>query len=240
MPALFDKLVKQAKLIEFGSRETQPAVDFTLLPCLAIVVAEDNPDIREYLVNTINGFGHQVVAAVGSGLEMVKATIKHSPDVVVFDIHLPGIDGLTALREIEKTMAIAAVAVTGDRSGNLIKEAMSDNVLCYLLKPVDPNQLAAGIQLAWARFTQFMEILQRNRTLAENIENRKIIERAKEVLMRRYGWDEPTAWRKLQRDSMNTRKPIIELAHEILTQEGQTHAESRRTFESKQSRNVRE
>jgi response regulator NasT len=187
---------------------------------LKIVVVEDDPNIRMFLTDALeNQLGHQVVGEAATGTDMVRTVLSMEPDVVVFDIHLPHIDGLEALRQIYQTKIIAAVAITADRDQALVNRAMEEHVLAYLVKPVEVHQLGPAVQVAWARFEELSSLTAENASLRQTLTNRKIIERAKGVLMKRYRWSESDAFRRLQRGAMNRRMPMVDLAQKVLNGE---------------------
>jgi response regulator NasT len=186
-------------------------------PRLRVVVVEDEVAARDGLVEIIrDACHHDVVAVAGSGPEMVREVLAHKPDLVVFDIHLPGTDGLTALSEITKELAVAAVAITGDRNQQLLERALEDLILAYLFKPVDAHQISAAIQVAWARFREFDTLKSKDQTLQQNLEDRKTIEKAKGMLMKWNGWQEMQAFRTLQTAAMDRRVAMVQVAHEVL------------------------
>ena len=186
-------------------------------PKLRIVTVEDDSNIRLFLRETLeNELGHQVVGEAATGTDMVRTVLAEQPDVVVFDIHLPHLDGLAALRQIYQTRVVAAVAITADRDQALVKRAMEEHVLAYLLKPVEAHQLGPAVQVAWARFGELSTLMEENASLRQSLQSRKIIERAKGVLMKRYRWSEADAFRRLQRGAMNRRVPMVDLAQAIL------------------------
>lgn len=187
------------------------------LPRLRVVVVEDDETVRNFLADIIrNRCGHNVVATAATGPDMVRQVLTQQADLVVFDIHLPGMDGLTALHAATQEHPVAAVAVTGDRNLDLVRRALEDNILAYLLKPVDPNQVAVAIQVAWARFNEFCHLRNENQSLQQTLKDRKIIERAKGSLMKKYRWSEATAFRSLQRTAMSQRRTMAQLAQDIL------------------------
>jgi response regulator NasT len=184
---------------------------------LKIVTAEDDFNSRLFLRETlVNDLCHQVVGEAVTGTDMVRVVLAEQPDVVVFDIHLPHLDGLAALRQIYQTRVVAAVAITADRDQALVKRAMDEHVLAYLLKPVEAHQLGPAVQVAWARFGELSTLLEENASLRQSLQSRKIIERAKGVLMKRHRWSEADAFRRLQRGAMNRRVPMVDLAQSIL------------------------
>jgi response regulator NasT len=184
---------------------------------LRMVVVEDDPTSRLFLKEVIQlQLGHEVVAEAATGTDMVRTVLEHEPDLVIFDIHLPHIDGLEALRQIYQTRVVAAVAITGDREQDLVNRAMEEHVLAFLIKPVEIHQLGPAIQVAWARFEELRSLSSENASLRQGLQSRKIIERAKGALMKRYRWSEADAFRKLQRGAMNRRMPMVDLAQSIL------------------------
>jgi response regulator NasT len=195
-----------------GSERTQ-----TEIPALKIVVVEDDPVARVYLKETLEGqFGHQVVAEAVSGTDMVRAVLTHEPDVVVFDIHLPYLNGLDALHQIYEQRVIAAVAITADQHQDLVRRASEEHVLAFLVKPVNASQLGAAVLIAWTRFQELAALTAANATLEQTLQNRKVIERAKGVLMKRQRWSEAEAFRRLQRAAMSRRVAMVDVAREII------------------------
>jgi AmiR/NasT family two-component response regulator len=188
-----------------------------LLTPLKIVLVEDDAPIRQHLRDIMESqLGHEVIGEAATGTDMLRKVLALEPDVVVFDIHLPHIDGLAALRQIYQERVVAAVAITADRDVTLLQRALEEHVLAFLVKPIDAHQLGAAIQVAAARFSELRELKDENATLRQTLQNRKIIERAKGVLMKRHRWSEPDAFRRLQRGATNRRIPMIDLAQEIL------------------------
>lgn len=187
------------------------------LSSLKIVVVEDDPTVRQFLRDTLErDLGHQVVGEAATGNEMVRTVLSLEPDVILFDIHLPGQDGLQSLREVYEQRIVAAVAITADRDQDLVRRALEEHVLAYLVKPVEPAQLAAALQVAWARFQELHNLTTENATLKQNLHSRKVIERAKGVLMKKHRWSEPEAFRRLQRGAMNRRVAMVDLAQAVL------------------------
>jgi response regulator NasT len=183
---------------------------------LKIVVVEDDPVIRLFLKETLEQQGHQVVGEAATGTDMVRTVLELEPDVVVFDIHLPRLNGLEALRQIYQERIVAAVAITADRDTELVQRALEEHVLAYLVKPVEPYQLAPALLIARARFEELRGLSEENASLRQTLQNRKVIERAKGVLMKRHRWTEAEAFRRLQRGAMNRRTTMVDLAQSVL------------------------
>src|SRR5262245_442162 len=140
---LLDQLTRRARLCKdrvmaAGVPDAVPEpADEADLPRLRVVVVDDDPATRQYLCDTLaTACGHKVVAAAGTGREMIRRVLEQTPDLVVMDIHLPDLDGLEALRQVTRAQPVAAVAITGDQNPELIRRALEDNILAYLLKPV--------------------------------------------------------------------------------------------------------
>ena len=186
------------------------------LGTLKVVVVEDDATVRLFLKETLEKLGHQVIGEAATGTDMVRTVLELEPDVVVFDIHLPRLNGLDALRQIYQERVVAAVAITGDRDKELVRRALEEHVLAYLVKPVEEHQLHPALMIARAQFAELRELSQENASLRQALQNRKIIERAKGVLMKRYRWTEAEAFRRLQRGAMNRRTTMVELAQNVL------------------------
>jgi response regulator NasT len=187
-----------------------------LLQPLNVVVVEDDPTMRLFLTDTLTGLGHKVVGEAANGSDMVKTVLDLEPDVVVFDIHLPRINGLEALRQIYQERVVAAVAITADRDQDLVRRALEEHVLAFLVKPVEAHHLGPSLLVARAQFEELRGLSAENASLRQTLQNRKVIERAKGVLMKRYRWTEAEAFRRLQRGAMSRRTTMVELAQDVL------------------------
>jgi response regulator NasT len=184
---------------------------------LKVVVVEDDPNVRLFLKDTLErSLGHRVVGEATTGTDMVRVVLETEPDLVIFDIHLPHLNGLDALRQIYNERVVAAVAITGDRDDELVRRASEEHVLAYLIKPIEAHQLGPALLVAQARFAELSSLASENANLKQALANRKIIERAKGVLMKRYRWTEAEAFRRLQRAAMNRRTTMAELAQDVL------------------------
>jgi len=184
---------------------------------LRVVVVEDDDAIRLALKQSMTDSLHyEVIGEAISGPQMIETVLRLNPDLVLFDIHLPGMDGLTALKHINEQQPVAAVAITADRDVALVRRASEEQVLGYLVKPFEHHLLGPALELARARFEEIQELCRENVKLQQTLENRKLVERAKGVLMKRHRWGEAEAFRRLQRAAMNRRTTMAELARKVI------------------------
>src|SRR6516162_1037676 len=140
----------------------------SVLSPLKVVVVEDDSTVRLFLKETLEKkLGHEVIGEAATGTDMVRTVLEMEPDVVVFDIHLPRLNGLDALRQIYQERVVAAVAITADRDQELVRRALSEHVLAYLLKPIDAHNLGPALQVAWARFEELHSLSVENASLKQ-------------------------------------------------------------------------
>ena len=187
-------------------------------PRLKIVVVDDDAPTRLFLKDILeNQFGHQVLGEAATGPDMVRAVEALEPDVVVFDLHLPHQDGLAALHEIHQKRVVAAVAVTADRGQDLVRRALGEHVLAYLVKPVEPQHLGPALLIAWGLFRELHGLTTENASLRQTLQNRRLVDRAKRLLGKRHRWSEAEAFRRLQQGAMDRRTTMVDLAQVILS-----------------------
>src|SRR3954470_20732395 len=130
---------------------------------LKIVVVEDDPTMRLFLKEVLEKtLGHQVIGEATTGTDMVRIVLETEPDVVVFDIHLPHLNGLDALRQVYTERVVAAVAITADRDQELVRRATEEHVLAYLVKPIEAHQLGPALLVATARFSELRSLSAEN------------------------------------------------------------------------------
>jgi response regulator NasT len=148
---------------------------------------------------------------------MIRTVLALDPNVVVFDVSLPGCNGLEALQQIYNEHPVAGVALTTERDHDLVRKSLEAFYLAYLIKPVLANQLTPAVEVAWSRFDMFRQLAAENASMRQSLQNRKVIERAKGVLMQKHRWSEPDAFRRLQRGAMNRRTTMVNLAEAVLS-----------------------
>lgn len=206
---------------------------------LRILLVEDDPVVAAEFVHTLTEAGHQLVSVAPSGEQMILMYRRHKPDMIIFDIHLPGtMTGLEAFAVLSREApgAIAGVAVTGDESLNFVQQAQQDQILGYLLKPVKDSQLLAAVRFAWQQYEQFQFLRQQNETLCQTLAERKLIERAKSLLMSHYDLTDERAYKILRTGSMQHNLRVGAVAQMVLDgdlsmiQEGLTPANIRKAL----------
>ena len=192
-----------------------------MTPAIRVLLAEDDLLARGTVAELLGALGHEVVAHVGSGREAVAAARDSAPDAVLLDVHMPDGTGLEAAREITRERpGIAVVLFTGDHEIDLGAAGIQDTgAVAILAKPVPPKLLDATIRMAVARAGERARAEDDAASARTQLENRKVIERAKGILMRRTGSSEQEAYRILQRTSQDKAKPMIDIARAVIDSE---------------------
>jgi response regulator NasT len=186
-----------------------------------IVIAEDEPLARLDLGQMLENLGHEVVGQGGDGQTAVDLARELKPDLVIMDIKMPGeIDGLGAATLLAEERVAPVLLLTAYSDQEFIDGARDAGVMGYLVKPYGENQLAPAIEVALARFGEFSQLQQELGSTKEALMTRKIVERAKGVLMDTAGLKESEAFHRIQRLSMNSRKSMREVAEAILLTHG--------------------
>lgn len=183
---------------------------------LRIAVADDEADMREYFQTILPTMGHSVTSVARSGKELVRMCQSDCPDLIITDIKMPEMDGIEAAKEICRAKPVPVILVTAYQEPELVERAESDHVLAYLIKPIKQADLGPAITLAMRRFEQFQTLCKEAADLRQALEDRKLIERAKGVVMKRASVDEPEAFRRLNRLARNKNWKLAEIAHRIL------------------------
>lgn len=181
-----------------------------------VVVAEDEAIIRMDLRELLQEEGYEVVAECGRGDEAVELVREHAPDVALLDIKMPGLDGISAAREIASERLTAVVLVTAFSQRELIEEANDAGVQGYVVKPFERHDLAPAIEVAIARFRTEKALAEQVTDATERLETRKVLDRAKGVLMDRDGLSEQAAFDFLQKTAMTSRRAMRVVADEVL------------------------
>lgn len=183
---------------------------------LRIVIADDEPIIRLDLKKMLEDVGYDVVAEAGDGAKAVEAARNLSPDIVILDIKMPTLDGIDAARIISEEKIAPVVLLTAYSQVDLVARAKEAGVFSYLVKPFREADLLPAIEIAMSRWEEYLEMEKQARDLEDKLETRKAVDRAKGILMDQYGLKEQEAFRRIQVQSMNTRKSMREIAEAII------------------------
>jgi two-component system, response regulator PdtaR len=183
---------------------------------LRIAVADDERRPREFLRRTLPHLGHEVVCVAESGKELVHQCRASHPDVVITDIKMPDMDGLEAAKALCEQDAIPVIIVSAYHDAQLFERALAENVMAYLVKPIRQADLEAAIAIATGRFEQLQLLKAEAANLRQALEDRKIIEQAKGVLMKKANIDEGEAFRRLRKLANDGSRKMVEVARMIL------------------------
>ena len=188
---------------------------------IRVLLAEDDDNARSVLVDLLAALGHSVVAHVSGGREAIEKAREVRPDVVLLDVHMPGGSGIEAAEEIRQAVPSAAVVLfSGDQTVSLSEhDITATSAIAFLPKPTPPRMLDSTIRLAAQRARELLTARKDAEDAKQQLENRKTIERAKGILMRRTGSSEQEAYRILQRTSQDRSVPMVEIAKAVLESE---------------------
>ena len=190
---------------------------------IRVIIADDESVIRADLREMLTNLGYLVVGEVGDGQSAVNVARELKPDVVIMDIKMPDLDGIEAAKILTQEKVAPVLLLTAYSQRDLIDRAKEAGVVGYLVKPFREQEIVPAIEIALERFKEFRELEKEVGNLRETLETRKIVDRAKGLLMDQQGLSEAEAFRKIQKMSMNTRKPMKEIAEAIiLAQEAKT------------------
>ena len=181
-----------------------------------VIVADDESLIRMDLREMLTNLGYLVVGEVGDGRSAVNQARELRPDVVIMDIKMPDMDGIEAARVLTEERIAPVVLLSAYSQRELVQRAREAGVVAYLVKPYREEELTPAIEVALARFAEFKDLQKQVSDLTEALETRKLVDRAKGILMDKQGLTEAEAFRKIQKMSMDNRKPMKEVAEAII------------------------
>ncbi len=183
---------------------------------LRIVIADDEPIIRLDLRKTLENMGHQVVGEAGDGAKAIEVTREMKPDIVILDIKMPEMDGIEGAKVITTEGIAPVLLLTAYSQKDLVDRAKDAGVFAYLVKPFKEADLLPAMEIAISRYEEFVELENEVSDLENKLDTRKAVDRAKGILMDQYGLKEQEAFRRIQIQSMNTRKSMREIAEAII------------------------
>jgi AmiR/NasT family two-component response regulator len=183
---------------------------------LRILIADDEPIIRLDLKKMLEEIGYECVAEAGDGAKAVEAARNLSPDLVILDIMMPEMDGIDAAKIIDQEKIAPVILLSAYSQVDLVNRAKEAGVFSYLVKPFKMADLVPAIEIAMSRWQEMLELEKEAKDFEDKLETRKAVDRAKGILMDQYGLKEQEAFRRIQVQSMNTRKSMREIAEAII------------------------
>ena len=183
---------------------------------LRIIIADDDPIIRLDLKKMLEDCQYDVIGEAGDGAKAVEMARNLKPDVAILDIMMPEMDGIDAAKLITDEKISPVLLLTAYSQLDLVNRAKDAGVYSYLVKPFKEADLMPQIEVAIARWEAFLKIEEQANDLEDKLETRKSVDRAKGILMDQYGLKEQEAFRRIQVQSMNTRKSMREIAEAII------------------------
>ena len=184
---------------------------------LKALIAEDEQLTRTIIRARLEKLGHTVVAEAGDGAQAIEAARLHKPDVIIMDIKMPVMDGIEAARTILAETPCAILFLSSFNEQELVEQATETGALAYLMKPFRKEDLAPALEMAVRRFRQIKSQQREIDDLKETLETRKIIERAKGILMDRHRMSEEEAFKRIHFQARNQNKKMREIAQSIVT-----------------------
>lgn len=183
---------------------------------IRVIVADDESIIRMDLREMLTNLGYLVVGEVGDGRSAVNLSRELRPDIVIMDIKMPDMDGIEAAKILTEEKIAPVLLLTAFSQQDLIERAREAGVAGYIVKPFRESDLAPAIEVALARFAELTALEKEVGDLQTALETRKLVDRAKGILMDTQGLTEAEAFRRIQKMSMNTRRPMKEVAEAII------------------------
>jgi response regulator NasT len=181
-----------------------------------VVIAEDEAIIRLDLKETLEEEGYEVVGETGRGDDAVRLVREHKPDIAILDIKMPGMDGLTAAREITTERGAAVLILTAFSQRDLIEQARDAGALAYLVKPFQKSELIPAVEVALGRFKEVCALEEEVKGLEDQLETRRLVDRAKGLLMDKHSLSENDAFSFIQKTAMTDRSTMKSVAQKII------------------------
>jgi AmiR/NasT family two-component response regulator len=183
-----------------------------------VVVAEDESLIRLDIVEMLRDNGFDVVGEAGDGEKAVELATELRPDLVIMDVKMPKLDGISAAEQLSKNHVAPVVLLTAFSQKELVERASEAGAMAYVVKPFTPNDLLPAIEIALSRYQQIITLEAEVSDMVERFETRKVVDRAKGLLNEKMGLSEPEAFRWIQKASMDRRLSMHDVAQAIIEQ----------------------
>ncbi len=182
-----------------------------------VVIAEDEALIRLDLAEMLAEEGYEVVGQAGDGLRAIELVDEHQPDLVVLDVKMPKLDGISAAAQIAERRIAPVVILTAFSQRDLVERAREAGAMAYLVKPFGKTDLVPAIEMARSRFAELRQLEAEVADLSDRLETRKLVDRAKGVLQQTLGISEPDAFRWIQKTAMDLRLSMRDVAEGVVT-----------------------
>lgn len=189
------------------------------MAAIRILIAEDNDLVSLTLEEQLKGLGYDVIGIARSGAEAVNLAGRLKPDLIMMDIRMPEMEGTEAAARIRDASPVPIIMLTAYADKETIKKAEAAGALAYLVKPVNENELPPAINIAMARFKELQSLRAQVNELEDSLEARKLIERAKGILMQRLGLNERDAYERLRQRARDKRAKMKDIAQAIIEAE---------------------
>jgi response regulator NasT len=183
---------------------------------MRVLIVDDHAPSRVATAEAVRAVGAHVVGNGSRAGDVLPLVDRHRPDVLILAVGLPDGDGVQAAREVMAGSRCAVVLLTSHTDASVVARAVDAGVLAFLAKPVRVEEVGPALEVAVHRFREREAMRQENETLRRKLESRKLVERAKGLLMTRLGLSEPEAFRRIQKTAMDTRRPMAEVAQALL------------------------
>ena len=187
---------------------------------LRIIIADNESLIRLDIREMLEDAGHEVVGEAVNGRRAVELTRQHRPDLVLMDIKMPEMDGITAAGKIYADKIAPVILLTAFSQPDIVDKAKDSGVLGYLVKPVQESQLFPAIEIALSRWQEMQGLEDELEKLKDSLETRKLIDRAKGIIMAAHKLGEQEAYRRMQQYAMQKRVPLKDVAQSIIRAAG--------------------
>ena len=185
-----------------------------------VVIAEDEALIRMDLAEMLAEEGYDVVGQAGDGEEAIRLAIEHRPDLVILDVKMPKLDGLSAAEKIAGERIAPVLMLTAFSQRELVERARDAGAMAYLVKPFSKADLLPAIEIAASRYVELAELEREVADLAERLETRKLVDRAKSILQTKFGLSEPDSFRWIQKTAMDKRVSMRQVAELVVDEAG--------------------
>ncbi|MEW2132720.1 response regulator [Streptomyces sp. NPDC005435] len=193
-----------------------------------VVIAEDEALIRLDLKEMLEEEGYTVVGEAADGEQAVELAREHKPDLVILDVKMPKLDGISAAEKIAEESIAPVLMLTAFSQRDLVERARDAGAMAYLVKPFSKSDVVPAIEMAVSRFTELRQLEQEVADLTQRLETRKLVDRAKSILQTEYGLSEPAAFRWIQKTSMDRRLSMQQVAEAVITDDQEKKASKKK------------